>query len=454
MGFFLFLLVTATLLIRPAEQIPELRNAHLYELLIILCFGFSLSSVLEQFTSKNLDTRPISLCIFGLLIAVVVSQLAQGNATAAADTGFEFFKIVVYYVLLIGNLTSTYRLRIFLTCFGLCAVVFVVLAVLHYHEIITLPTPEQEPGIVETSKTGDRNVGFYVTDREYNPETGMMEEYRRLRGTGIFRDPNDLSLLLTTGMFIAIYCLTGKRIDGRQGAMCFLWLGPLLFFVYALSLTHSRGGLLGMLAGFMALFYARFGWRGTVLLGVPLLPVALFFFGGRMASISTSEGTGQARIQIWSDGLSAMMTAPLFGIGMGEMGTMVGRAAHNSFLNAYAELGMFGGTLFFGAFFFAGVIVLKLLKDRQQVADPELRRMLPYLAAILASYFVGILSLSRIDAVPTYLLLGLVAAAAIVAGRQAPTFLVRLDTRRIRQMAFGSALFWTATYMFVRVFKA
>jgi hypothetical protein len=449
MGFFLFLLVTATLLIRPAEQFPELRGVRIYEALILLCFAFSFGSVLEQFTVKNLETRPISLCVIGLLVAVVASQLAQGNAVAAGNSGFEFFKLVVYFVLLVGNVTTVFRLRAFVMCFGMCAVVFVTLAVLQFHEVITLPPPEPVAGASELSKNSEFTSNAFVTDLELNPETGMMEEYRRLRGSGTFRDPNDISLLLTTGIFIALFCLA----DTQQGAFRLLWLGPMVLFVYALSLTHSRGGLLGLLAGSAALFYARFGWRGTVLLGAPLLPVVLAFFGGRMASFSASEGTGQARVQIWSDAIAAMMTSPIFGIGMGEMGSMVGKVAHNSFLNAYAELGLVGGTMFFGAFFCAGLTLLWLLNNRQAIANPELRRLLPFLAALLASYIVGILSLSRVDAVPTYLLLGLVAAAANVAMGRVPALVLKFDGRLMQRMAFASVAFLSVTYMFVRVFK-
>jgi O-antigen ligase len=210
---------------------------------------------------------------------------------------------------------------------------------------------------------------------------------------------------------------------------------------------------LSLMAGFMALFYARYGWRGTLLLGVPLVPAALAFFGSRMGSISTSEGTGQTRIQIWSDTIMAMQTSPIFGVGLNELGNWVGKVAHNSFLGAYAELGFFGGTLFFAAFFFALMTLLRLLANRQLVVDGELKRLLPYLTAMLIAYWVGILSLSRIDAVPTYLLLGLATVAANLAAGPVPTLALRLDGRLFQRMAMASVAFLVASYMFVRVFK-
>jgi len=44
------------------ERLPELQGAHLYEAFIILCFAFSFSSILQQFTLQSLEARPIGGC--------------------------------------------------------------------------------------------------------------------------------------------------------------------------------------------------------------------------------------------------------------------------------------------------------------------------------------------------------------------------------------------------------
>jgi hypothetical protein len=451
MGFFLFLLVTATLLIRPAEQFPELRGVRLYEAIILLCFAFSFSSVLEQFTLRSLELRPITLCMFGLLVAVPLSHLSQGEGRLAAQRGFEFFKIVVYYLLLVGNVTTGLRLRIFLICIGFFSVLFVSVAVLQYHDVLKLPEPEPEElvGALDNPKAHQNAKNAFVTDKEYDAVSGQMIEFKRLRGTGIFRDPNDISLLLSLGIFIALFGLT----DISQGVFRLGWLGPLVFLLYALSLTQSRAGYFSVLVGAAVLLGGRYGWR-VMLLGLPLVPVAMVLAGGRIASFSAAEGTGQSRVQIWSDCLAQMRTAPLFGIGFNELATYVGKVAHNSFLSAYAELGLFGGTFFFAAFFFAFVLLWRLLKHRWALYDPAMRRLLPFLLAILASYTIGILTLSRVDAVPTYLVLGLVTVFTHVATMYAPVFAARLDTRLLQRMAVATVAFLAVSYMFVRVFRA
>ena len=73
---------------------------------------------------------------------------------------------------------------------------------------------------------------------------------------------------------------------------------------------------------------------------------------------------------------------------------------------------------------------------------------------MLGAYWAGILSLSRIDAVPTYLLLGLVTVAANLAAGPVPALALRLDGRLFQRMAIASIGFLAASYMFVRVFKA
>src|SRR5262249_1160056 len=111
MGFFFFLLVTATLLVRPADHFQELRGVRLYEALILVCFACSFGAVLEQFTLKSLETRPVTVCVLGLLAAIVVSHLGRGKLGSAAEDGFDFFKLLVYYVLLVANVTTTGRLK-------------------------------------------------------------------------------------------------------------------------------------------------------------------------------------------------------------------------------------------------------------------------------------------------------------------------------------------------------
>src|SRR5205085_12241411 len=132
---------------------------------------------------------------------------------------------------------------------------------------------------------------------------------------------------------------------------------------------------------------------------------------GRQTDISTSEGTAQLRIQFWSQGFSAMQGAPLFGIGSNRYNDVTSghQEAHNSFVHAYVDLGLLGGALFAGAFYFALWLPGRLNRLRAGPPDRELQRARPYLLAVLAGYAAGLLSSSRVYTPTTYVLLGLTA---------------------------------------------
>jgi O-antigen ligase len=251
--------------------------------------------------------------------------------------------------------------------------------------------------------------GTYVVDQIRDLNTGELVSVNRMCGTGIFNDPNDFALVLVTAIPLCIFFLT----DPARKSLRPFWFVLLLLFAYALFLTSSRGGFLAMLAGLATLFHLRYGAMKSLLLGAVVLPVLLVVFAGRMTTFSPEEGTGMARIQLWNDGLFIFQQSPIIGVGVENFRQFSRHVAHNSFIHGYAEMGLLGGTLFVGAFYFA----LKGLYDLRQhqtpesenapSIDPELHRLHPYLIAMLVAYTVGICFLSRNYIVPTYMMLGL-----------------------------------------------
>jgi hypothetical protein len=451
MAYLLFLLVNAALFIRPAEVVPALLGWRIYEALIITCFVLALPEVLAFFGRQPLDGQPVTLCVFGLLPAVLLSHLSHLEFERAAASGFEFAKVVVYYVLLVSLVNTPGRLRIFLLWVGIFSAAVTLLAVLRYHDVVEIELPEPTlPAIQAEGHQSERGTAAFVEDRVRDPETGEMVVLKRLRGTGIFKDPNDLCLVLIGGIPLGLYWLTERR----AGALRLFWLGPLALFFYALYLTQSRGGFLGLLGGLAALLVTRFGWRRSLALAVLVLPLLFVAFAGRMTTLETASGTGQTRIQIWSDALMALRSAPLFGIGMDQFAQEVSRVAHNSFLHCYTELGLVGGTLFLGAFYFALLTLGRLGSGRGWVRNPEMRRLRPYLLALVASAAVCMLSLSLTYIVPTYMILGLATAYAAVTVGRLPVPVLRFDVGLAQRLALASIGFLAAVYVFVRVFRA
>jgi O-antigen ligase len=431
-GFLLFMLLNATLFIRPAEIAEALHGSPIYLVLFVLCGAVALVPLLAQLSLEALRRWPITACVVGLLPVVVLSHAVQFHTWEARTYGFEFAKILLYYLLLVAVVDTPGRLRWFLFWLAGFTVVLAALALLQYYAVISIPALE------------------VLKERATDPVNGDPVEVVRLRSTGIYNDPNDLCLILVVGIASALYGLGSRRF----GPARFLWLLPVGLFCFALMLTKSRGGFLALLAGLLVLFRSRFGWRKTIILTVVVVPVMVLLFGGRQTSIdlSSGESTGQARIQLWSEGLLLFRENPVSGIGYKVYADEVGLVAHNSYLHAFTELGVVGGTLFLGAFFLAFVSLHRLGRRPAAIRDPELRRLRPYLLAILAGYGVGILTLSRCYIEPTYMVLGLATVYGRLAARYRTVPTPCLDLKLCGRLVLVSGTVLVALYLFVRVF--
>jgi O-antigen ligase len=387
LSFILFVLLTGVVFLRPSDIVVSLRGVPVYALLLVSCLAVSAPCVVEQLSLASLRTRPTTVCVLGLMPAAALSHLSRFQIGPAMTIVWDLFPTVLYYLLLVGVLDTSERLRRFL-CWVLVFILGqTILALLQHHGIIDNPALAA------------------VQERVFDDETGEITGIlNRLSGAGIFANPNDLSRILVVGIALSLYCFDG----GAPALLRPLWVAALAAFVYALVLTQSRGGLIGLGATLLVLFHARFGTRTTLVLGGALLPVAAALFGGsRQADMSMSGGTSQQRIQFWSHGLEAFRSTPVFGTGTGTYPEFTGGyGAHNSYVEAYVEMGFLGGTLFVGAVFGSLWACFLLGRPACQTADPALPRVRPYLIAILAGYAVGMMSTHRTYIITTYVLIG------------------------------------------------
>ena len=143
-----------------------------------------------------------------------------------------------------------------------------------------------------------------------------------------------------------------------------------------------------------------------------------------------------------------------FGIGEGMYHDVAGHVAHNSWVHSFVELGVFGGTLFFGCFFMPAMTFFLMKWHKFRIDDPELRRMFPYIAAILIDWCVGMCSLSRCYTPSTYMVAGTCAAFVNLVGfyRARPRPLLILNSRTIQPWLACSAALLLGAYVFVRLF--
>jgi len=432
LAYFVFILVNVMLFVRPTELIPALAGWPFYEWLIEACMLLSLPSLVKELTPGTVKRWPINWCVVGLLPAVALSQLSHFQMGFAAQFSVEFAKLLVYFLLLVIHVNTLARLRQFLVAISLFLFIVTGLALLQYYHYFNIP-----------------QLAAYYERQEnmIDPETGQPMTIGRISAMGIFNNPNDLSRMLVICVFICLYFVGDKS----QGVLRFLWAGPLVMFAFANGLTYSRGGLLGMLSGLALLFYLRFGKAKSIMLGALVLPALLIVFAGRQTNVNLSEGdTAYLRMLFWRAGFEALVHAPIFGTGMGTYVDLAGAVAHNSFVHAYTELGIFGGTMFFGLFYFGIYDLFKSRAYDSRVRKGELLRLRPYVMAILFSYGVGMLSSSRCYDVPTYTLAGIAASYTrlLAAG---PHVLSPMNWKSIKRVTVSSLLMLAGLYVFVRL---
>ena len=270
----------------------------------------------------------------------------------------------------------------------------------------------------------------------------------RWRLAGLYYyDANEFGTLAVMCLPLAVYFLVRPNPLWRR----LVGAGALVVLVVGFIWTGSRGGFLALLAvgAFLLLRYnaIRARWRVlmTSLLALLFAAAASDSYWKGMKTILQPEAdynlTDDAgRMQVWKRGIGYMAQHPVFGVGGANFptaeGTLsplaanatVGRpvkwsAAHNSFLQVGAELGV-PGLLFFLGVLGSAFAALRTVQRSWAYGAPHDRsppeaQMAETLAASLLGYVVGAFFLSLAYHELLYTLLALVGALQKVAGAPA-----------------------------------
>jgi O-antigen ligase len=430
-GFLLFIVLNGVLFIRPAEIITELIGLPIYNCIIIVALAAAAPAVIAQLSVRSLKVRPITLCVLGLLPAIIISHLRRANLYDARTDGFEFAKCTAYYLLLVAVVDTPQRLRWFLSSFLVFALAATVLALLHYHDVISIQALEA------------------FQQKLTDPQTEDLTILSRMRGTGIFNDPNDFCLVLVVGIVLC----SARLIELCSLPARVLAFGMLAIFLYGMFLTYSRGGLLALVIGMGVLSWSRLGWRKSLALGIPFLLIPTLLLAGRQTDLAaaTVEGTGQSRIQLWSEALMLVRESPVFGIGANQFSEEVFHVVHNSFLHALTELGVFGGLLFLGVYFFSLVGLYRIGRVPRRILNREMNDLRAPLFAVTAAYAVGIFALSRCYTVTTYLVPAIVTAYLCIAPVYPQGPILKLNGSLVKRLVIVGVILLTVTYLSVRL---
>jgi hypothetical protein len=412
MDFLLFLGVNAALFIRPAELLPSLANWPIYNAIIVLNLVVAAPAVISRLSQHRLVRSPSTMCMLGLLMAIGLSHVARFDLESATANTIEFAKIVAYFLLLLSVVNTTQRFRWFL-----CAMIAFIatstgIALLDYHGIIDMPNVRQvKEHYVVLSPTGEW--------RE--------EVIPRLGATGIIGDPNDLALVIAGALTIS----AGYVMYHRFTIWTLLLLPIQGLLGYGLALTNSRGGLVALGCSSLALFYSRYGFKKALWLWIPTAMLGAALFAGRQTDFSSGlsgGGSGQERAGLWSDWLQEGLRHPVFGVGARHgVESINGRAAHNSYIESFCELGIVGSVFFVGLLCVSIIGVHRLGIQRHLIADKNLADLQPAIFAMLISYAVSMLALSRCYDVTTYLFAGLAASYDELATNSIPIYPLRME---------------------------
>lgn len=305
---------TVVLYARPAEFYPSPLTASLALIVALATLAFFIPTQLSL--EGTLTARPpeVNLVLLFCLTGLLSIPLALNRAIAWQEFNGTFIRCIVMFIVIVNVVRTKARLK-GLLLLALAAGVW-----------------------LSVEAVNDYRLGLMT-----------VEGYRvGGRGGGIFGNSNDMALFLVTIVPIAIALLLSSRGLARK----ILFAAAALLMVFAIVLTYSRGGFIGLLVA-LTFFAWKAGRRrrlGIVIAG--FLIVALFMaavpsYALRLASILIPSldpvGSSGARSGELLRSLVVAIRHPIFGIGMGNYAPEMshrGLVTHNSYTQVAAEMGV------------------------------------------------------------------------------------------------------------------
>ncbi len=377
--FFALLLFIGLYFMRPWDQIPSLAAVHPLLLMTFLVVVLFLRTRPQIAFLTLSPSRLLLAMLFVMCVSVLFSYWPSQSLTAA----IEYLKQIALFVLIVNLVTTIDRIKQFaLVMTGCCAV----------HGVFAI----------------------------YNYVYGTVD---RLEGVAdaIFADPNDLALSLVLVLPIAWWVTTVTLAKLPKLAVH----GCIMLMIGGIVATQSRGGLIAMLTAVFVMVVTQGRERigaliltlaAAVAFAVVVFPSDVFDRYSTITEYQEDE-SAMTRLAVWKAGIRMFGDHFLTGTGADTFELVYGeqyldgqfgpawRAAHNSYIQIAAELGICGILIWLAILASA---FLSLLKSRSLLAmldqDPSgessletkhLRDLSAALLASLTSFLVGAFFLSR-----------------------------------------------------------
>ena len=204
---------------------------------------------------------------------------------------------------------------------------------------------------------------------------------------------NDLALSLILGMVVATHLLLAGGPGKWHTVRKFINLAYIPLAMYAVILTGTRTSLLAVIPLVLYIVMTpeiklerKMVLGGVLLIAVlvllPFVPQTLIARLGTTGSSIAGEDLG-GRISIWHEAIAELAGHTLIGVGGGALPSLIGSAAHNTFISVATETGLIGFILFLAILEVATYQVIRLPLKQSAVW-----------IALLMTWAIGALTLS------------------------------------------------------------
>lgn len=236
--------------------------------------------------------------------------------------------------------------------------------------------------------------------------------------SGIFADPNDLALFLNASLPVMFYLF----YKYNKNKLLFI---PIMCVVFAVILSYSRGGFLGLSTVLLGLIFLHEKERlKNLLLTLAFLILFVLFapdtYKARLSTVITEAQIDQqtseypGRLQAWIEMLPHGFESPLFGSGAGVSHYLAFRhigeftLIHNTFIQVFLEMGLFGlGTYLL--IYLLSFKQYKRMKVSKNLVNPNLLLRQKFLILSLISFAVTAMFLPQAYSVVFVFMIGLLA---------------------------------------------
>jgi O-antigen ligase len=364
LGFGLYLVFMCSWFLHVPARYPVLEGVRADLSLVVLIFLLCLGSGGGEHAAVKLSTKTRLWLL--VIYAAVAIPLVEWPGSVVKVGYPKFFKAFVFYYFTATLVKTPKRLNYVLIVFLAC-MTFRVLEPLYLHE----------------------TTGYWGSSA--TTESGSL--YRLSGAPSDVVNPNGLAFIILTVLPFMHYLTEGSSV-GRL-----MYVGLLPPMLYALILTGSRSGMVGLL-GMFGLVWLKSSRKIPLLLAALAivafaLPRMSADFADRYLSLVDDKSENAGTVELRKEHLKAnwdvAMKRPLFGFGLGtsreanfHFGT-TDQASHNLYIETVQEIGLVGLVMFLGVLTSVLGALRQAARSFRQSADPPavLKGLVPALQVFI-----------------------------------------------------------------------